>query len=42
MIEMPPNNDDEPMGDNFEYGYFPDNFDDCQIVMNEGACGGYA
>ena len=42
MIEMPLIQDDEPMGDNFEYGYSPDTLDGGQIVMNEGACGGYA
>jgi hypothetical protein len=42
MIEMPINNEDEPMGDNFDYGYFPDNKDYGEIVMNEGVNGGYA
>jgi len=42
MIEMPMINDDEPMGDNFEYGYFPDSIDNGQMVMNEGVEGGYA
>ena len=32
MIEMPYNNDDEPMGDNFEYGYYPDNKDFIEVV----------
>lgn len=27
MITMPFNNDDEPMGDNYDYGYFPDDAD---------------
>ena len=42
MIQMPFNGDDEPMGDNFEYGYYPDSIDGGQIVMNEGVDGGYA
>jgi len=42
MIEMPIINDDEPMGDNFEYGYFPDSIDSGQLVMDEGVIGGYA
>lgn len=33
MIEMPVQNynDDEPMGDNFEYGYYPDTFENCGV-----------
>lgn len=27
-------NDDEPMGDNYEYGYFPDNFDHEEMVYD--------
>ncbi|MFA5306068.1 MAG: hypothetical protein WC365_01325 [Candidatus Babeliales bacterium] len=42
MIEMPYVNDDEPMGDNYEYGYFPDSIENGQMVMNEGAVDGYA
>ncbi len=42
MIEMPMINDDEPMCDNYEYGYFPDNPDGVQAVYDEGAEGGYA
>jgi len=42
MIEMPYVQDDEPMGDNFEYGYYPDSIDGGQLVMNEGAVGGFA
>lgn len=42
MIEMPIIKDDEPMGDNYDYGYFPDNRDHEEIVMNEGVIGGYA
>lgn len=42
MIEMPINIDDEPMGDNYEYGYYPDNRDHEECIMNEGVNGGYA
>jgi len=35
MIEMPFNNDDKPMGDNFEYGYPVDKYDYEQIVTEE-------
>jgi len=37
MIEMPMINDDEPFGDNYDYGYFPDNIDFGQIVSDEYA-----
>lgn len=42
MIEMPYIGDDEPMGDNFEYGYFPDSIDNGQLVLEENSNGGYA
>jgi len=42
MIEMQAINDDEPMGDNYEYGYYPDGLDFGELVMDEGAEGGYA
>lgn len=42
MIEMPMINDDEPMCDNYDYGYFPDSIDGVQAVFEEGAEGGYA
>jgi hypothetical protein len=34
MIPMPFINDDEPMCDNYEYGYFPDNFDHGEMVFD--------
>jgi hypothetical protein len=42
MIEMPIVLDDEPMGDNHEYGYFPDCKDHEQLVFNEGGINGFA
>lgn len=42
MIEARFIDDDEPMGDNYEYGYTPDSIEGGQMVMEEGAIGGYA